>query len=66
MGDTRLWHPFADMSVVGEQELVITRGEGVHVWDADGRRYVDGSAGLWYAHVGHGREEIAETCDDFR
>src|SRR4051794_8112658 len=49
------------MSVVGEQELVITRGEGVHVWDADGRRYVDGSAGLWYAHVGHGREEIAEA-----
>ena len=58
---TAFWHPFADMSVVGEQELVITRGEGVHVWDADGRRYVDGSAGLWYAHVGHGREEIAEA-----
>jgi putrescine aminotransferase len=59
---SRFWHPFADMSVVGEHELVITRGEGVHVWDADDRRYIDGSASLWYALVGHGRREIAEAA----
>src|SRR4051812_49970264 len=59
---SRFWHPFADMSVVGEHELVITRGKGVHVWDADDRRYIDGSASLWYALVGHGRREIADAA----
>jgi adenosylmethionine-8-amino-7-oxononanoate aminotransferase len=57
--DTRLWHPFADMGAVRESELVITRGEDVWVWDSDGRRYLDATASLWYANVGHGRREIA-------
>ena len=55
------WHPFADMAAVAGHELVIARGEGVHVWDADGKRYLDGSASLWHCHVGHGREEIVEA-----
>jgi putrescine---pyruvate transaminase len=56
-----LWHPFADMSAVAGNELVLERGEGVHVWDADGRRYLDGASSLWYANVGHGRREIADA-----
>jgi adenosylmethionine-8-amino-7-oxononanoate aminotransferase len=59
--DTRLWHPFADMGSVRSSELVIDRGDGVWVWDRDGRRYLDGTASLWYANVGHGRREIAEA-----
>ncbi|MDX6569020.1 MAG: putrescine---pyruvate transaminase [Gaiellales bacterium] len=55
------WHPFADMAAVAGHELVIARGKGVHVWDADGKRYLDGSASLWHCHVGHGREEIVEA-----
>ena len=39
--DTRLWHPFADMAAVRRAEIVITRGEGTSVWDADGNRYLD-------------------------
>jgi putrescine aminotransferase len=57
--DSRLWHPFADMGSVREAELVIERGEDVWVWDRDGKRYLDGTASLWYANVGHGRPEIA-------
>ena len=49
------------MAAVAGHELVIARGEGVHVWDADGARYLDGSASLWHCHVGHGREEIVEA-----
>jgi putrescine---pyruvate transaminase len=56
---TRLWHPFADMGAVQDQELVIERGEDVWVWDTDGKRYLDATASLWYANVGHGRREIA-------
>jgi adenosylmethionine-8-amino-7-oxononanoate aminotransferase len=57
--NTRLWHPFADMGAVKDSELVITRGDDVWVWDSDGRRYLDATASLWYANVGHGRPEIA-------
>jgi adenosylmethionine-8-amino-7-oxononanoate aminotransferase len=57
--DTKLWHPFADMGSVRGAELVIERGEDVWVWDTEGRRYLDATASLWYANVGHGRPEIA-------
>ena len=58
---TRFWHPFADMGAVSERELVIERGEGVHVYDTDGVRYLDGTASLWYANLGHSRPEIVEA-----
>jgi len=55
---TSLWHPYADMGSVRESELVIDRAEDVWVWDENGNRYLDATAGLWYANVGHGRPEI--------
>ena len=58
---TRLWHPFAAMGKVDGHELVIVRGDGARVWDADGSEYVDATAGLWFANVGHGRVEIADA-----
>jgi putrescine aminotransferase len=63
VGRTRLWHPFASMTDVRDAELVIERGEDVWVWDDEGRRYLDASASLWYANVGHGRAEIADAAD---
>jgi adenosylmethionine-8-amino-7-oxononanoate aminotransferase len=59
--DTRLWHPFADMHTVRANEFIIARGEGVYVWDEDGKKYLDGTASLWCVNVGHGRQEIAEA-----
>jgi len=58
---TRLWHPFADMGHVRDHELMIERGEDVWVYDSVGRRYLDATASLWYANVGHGRREIADA-----
>jgi putrescine aminotransferase len=58
---TAFWHPFADMAAVSRQEFLIERGEGVYVFDAEGRRYLDGTASLWYANLGHGRPEIADA-----
>ena len=55
------WHPFADMSAVSKQELVIERGEGVWVYDTAGQRYFDATASLWYANVGHARAEVADA-----
>ncbi|HZR90934.1 MAG TPA: aspartate aminotransferase family protein [Gaiellaceae bacterium] len=59
--DTALWHPFSDMAAVRGNEFVVSRGEGVWLYDEDGNRYLDGSASLWYCNVGHGRREIAEA-----
>ena len=59
---TRLWHPFAAMGAVDGAELVPVRGEGSRVWDVDGREYLDATAGLWFANVGHGRAAIAEAA----
>lgn len=60
---TPFWHPFADMAAVAASgELVIDRGEGAHVWDTAGRRYLDATAGLWYCNVGYGRREIADAA----
>ena len=58
---TRFWHPFADMGAVSRAELVIERGEGVHVYDTEGNKYLDGTASLWYANIGHGRPEVADA-----
>ena len=59
----RFWHSFADMSSIEEHgELVVERGEGVHIWDERGKRYLDATAALWYCNVGYGRDEIAEAA----
>ena len=60
---TRFWHPVADMATVAAAgELILERGEGVHVWDEDGRRYLDATGGLWYCNVGFGRDEIVDAA----
>ena len=58
---TRFWHPFADMGAVSRRELMIERGEGVWVYDDEDNRYLDATASLWYANIGHGRPEIADA-----
>src|SRR6476646_9465384 len=40
---------------------VMVRGEGCRLFDAQGRSYLDGLAGLYVVNVGHGRREIGEA-----
>ncbi|HEX6947341.1 MAG TPA: aminotransferase class III-fold pyridoxal phosphate-dependent enzyme [Acidimicrobiia bacterium] len=57
------WHPFADMTTVQHSPFVVDRGEGIYVYDEQGREYLDAAASLWYQNVGYGREEIIEAMD---
>ncbi|MGO4615815.1 aspartate aminotransferase family protein [Nocardia sp. 2YAB30] len=41
---------------------VIVRGDGPYVYDAAGRRYLDGLSGLFVVQVGHGRQELAQAA----
>ncbi len=60
---THFWHPFADMAAVsGTGAITLVGGEGAHVVDDTGRRYLDATASLWYCNVGWGRREIADAA----
>lgn len=58
-----LLHPMTDL-VRHEREgpLVIERGEGVHVYDDEGRRYIEGVSGLWSISLGFGQDRLAEAA----
>ncbi|MDE1159267.1 MAG: aspartate aminotransferase family protein [Neorhizobium sp.] len=56
-------HPFSDMKELNAKGTrIITRAEGVHIYDQTGRKYLDAFAGLWCVNVGYGRREIAEAA----
>jgi len=56
-------HPATNLrSVQTEGPLVITRGEGVYVYDDEGRRYLEGMAGLWCASLGFSERRLAEAA----
>jgi adenosylmethionine---8-amino-7-oxononanoate aminotransferase len=49
-----LWHPFTPMADwAASDPLVIERGEGVYLYDSEGRRYLDGVSSLWCNVHGH-------------
>lgn len=55
-------HPWTHFeSFERDGPLVISRGEGCYLWDADGRRYLDAVGGLWCTQIGLGRREMAEA-----
>ena len=57
-----LWtHKTQDHPFLSDEELVIDRAEGVWVWTEQGKKLLDGFAGLAVVNVGHGRREIAEA-----
>jgi 4-aminobutyrate--pyruvate transaminase len=56
-------HPYTNLATHREVgPHVIERGEGVHVWDSEGRELIEGMAGLWCTSLGYGNEELIETA----
>ncbi len=56
-------HGFVDQKALNaEGPRVMVRGEGVHLWDNDGNRYLDGMSGLWCTNVGYGRKELVDAA----
>jgi 4-aminobutyrate--pyruvate transaminase len=59
----RLFHPNTNLAVHKKNgPLVLTRGEGIYVWDNHGKQYIEGMAGLWCTTLGYGDEELAKTA----
>ncbi|GGO70082.1 aspartate aminotransferase family protein [Nocardioides deserti] len=58
-----LWLHFARHGAYAEGDVpIMVRGEGAYLWDATGKRYLDGLAGLFVSQLGHGRTELAEAA----
>lgn len=56
-------HPFTDHALLRQRggARVIVRGDGIYLWDSDGRKIIDGMSGLWCVNVGYGRTSIADA-----
>ena len=57
-----LWMHFTRQASFNDHDVpIIVKGDGAYIWDAEGRRYLDGLSGLFVSQVGHGREELADA-----
>lgn len=56
-------HPFTDHAALAKKGTrVITRAEGVYLYESGGRRILDGMSGLWCVNLGYGRRELADAA----
>lgn len=53
-------HAFTDTKALAAMGArVIVKGEGIYIWDSEGKKILDGMSGLWCVNVGYGRKEIS-------
>src|ERR1700692_1037742 len=58
-----LIHPYTNLATVRESgPLVLERGQGVFVYDSNGKAYIEGMSGLWCTALGYGNEELVEAA----
>jgi adenosylmethionine-8-amino-7-oxononanoate aminotransferase len=58
-----LWMHFTRMGAYDDGQVpTIVRGDGAYIWDDNGKRYLDGLAGLFVVNAGHGRQELAQAA----
>ena len=56
-------HPFTDHAALSRKGTrLISRAEGVYLYESDGRRILDGMSGLWCVNLGYGRRELADAA----
>ena len=56
-------HPFSDTAQMrAKGARVITQADGCWLTDSEGKRILDGMAGLWCVNIGYGRHELAEVA----
>ncbi len=55
-------HPSTDLAQLAEKgPHVFRRGEGIHVFDDDGKRYIEGMSGLWCASLGFSEARLVDA-----
>ena len=51
-------------NLAATEQLKFDRGEGVYVYDQNGKQYLEGLAGLWCTGLGYGNRELIDTISD--
>ena len=59
---SHLFYPSTNLAAT--EQLTIERGEGVYVYDNQGKRYLEGLAGLWCTALGYGNREMIEATSE--
>jgi putrescine---pyruvate transaminase len=55
--------PFSDFKQLAENgPRIITKADGVYLWDSEGNKILDAMAGLWCVAIGYGRKELADAA----
>lgn len=55
--------PFSDYTQLAQKgPRIITKADGVYLWDSEGHKILDGMAGLWCVAIGYGREELVQAA----
>ncbi|HMS96500.1 MAG: aminotransferase [Tabrizicola sp.] len=58
-------HPWTNFGPFEKDgSLIMARGEGCYLWDAEGRKYLDAVGGMWCTNIGLGRREMADALAD--
>lgn len=56
-------HPFTDHSDLAKKGArIITRAQGVHIWDSNDNQILDGMSGLWCVNMGYGEQSLVEAA----
>lgn len=56
-------HPFTNHKELHKKRSrIITRADGVYIYDIDGNRFLDGMSGLWCVNAGYGRDELVDAA----
>ncbi len=55
------WMPFSQNRDFKKAPRLVVKSQGMHMWDQNGGRIIDGSSGLFNVAAGHGRREIADA-----
>ncbi len=56
-------HPFTDHGDLATRGArVITKADGIYIWDSEGKKLLDAMSGLWCVNVGYGRQELADAA----
>ncbi len=46
------------------EQLIIDRGEGIYVYDKQGKQYIEGMSGLWCTSLGYGNDELISATNE--
>ena len=57
---SRLWHPYTRFSAQADMPLIV-RGEGIYLYDKQGRKFIDAVSSWWASCLGHGNRRVIDA-----